>query len=297
MHKGIAILVAAAGIGLSALPANAQATRTWVSGTGDDAFPCSRSAPCRSFAGAISKTAAGGEIDCLDPGGFGSVTITKAMTIDCGGVTGGPLAGTNGVVVNAGASDRVVLRNLDIQGAGTAQNAIRFLSGRDLTVENVRISGFTFIGIDVNNNAGGNLYVRNTYITNVQKAIKLFTLAGTLNAQIEKTRIDAASINGLEVASTSVVASITNSVIMNSNSAIIMTGGSFVNADNNIFAKNTTGVNAAVAGSSIRITRNAFQDNGTAVTFSFGGTVSTGGNNSVIGPPGLVPNGGAVPAL
>ena len=66
---------------LFAAPANAQATRTWISGVGDDANPCSRTAPCKTFAGAISKTAAGGEIDCLDPGGFGTVTITKSITI------------------------------------------------------------------------------------------------------------------------------------------------------------------------------------------------------------------------
>src|SRR6266542_6068835 len=77
--------------------ANAQASRTWVSGVGDDANPCSRTAPCKTFAGAISKSAAGGEIDCIDPGGFGAVTITKAMTISCEGLTAGVLvSGTNG---------------------------------------------------------------------------------------------------------------------------------------------------------------------------------------------------------
>src|SRR5262245_14122691 len=83
-------------------PANAQATRTWVSGVGDDANPCSRTAPCKTFAGAISKTAAGGEITCLDPGGFGTVTIVKSMTIDCSNVSGGILAsgGITGVIVN-----------------------------------------------------------------------------------------------------------------------------------------------------------------------------------------------------
>src|ERR1700704_5962960 len=95
--------------------AQAQANRTWVSGVGDDANPCSRTAPCKTFAGAISKTAAGGEIDCLDPGGFGAVTIGKSMTIDCTGVTGGVLAaGFNGVIVNGGSSDKIVLRNLVI---------------------------------------------------------------------------------------------------------------------------------------------------------------------------------------
>ncbi len=78
-------------VSLPTTSAHAQATRTWVSGVGDDANPCSRTAPCKTFAGAISKTANGGEIDCLDPGGFGAVTITKSMTIDCTGVSGGIL--------------------------------------------------------------------------------------------------------------------------------------------------------------------------------------------------------------
>src|SRR5436853_4753463 len=95
-----------------------QASRTWVSGVGDDANPCSRTAPCKTFAGAISKTAAGGEIDALDPGGFGAVTITKAITIDGGGgqVASVLVSGTNGIVVQAGSSDVVILRNLRLNG-------------------------------------------------------------------------------------------------------------------------------------------------------------------------------------
>src|SRR5437660_93101 len=104
---------------------SAQATRTWVSGVGDDANPCSRTAPCKTFAGAISKTAAGGEIDALDPGGFGAVTITKSMTIDGGGgqVASVLVAGTNGIVVAAAASDIVILRNLRLDGLRGAGNA------------------------------------------------------------------------------------------------------------------------------------------------------------------------------
>src|SRR5436305_11732131 len=99
--------------------AQAQATRTWVSGVGDDANPCSRTAPCKTFAGAISKTAAGGEIDVLDPGGFGALTITKGITIDGNGTFASVLAsGTNGIVVNAGPNDVVALRNLSIDGGG-----------------------------------------------------------------------------------------------------------------------------------------------------------------------------------
>jgi hypothetical protein len=98
---------------LHATSANAQATRTWVSGVGDDANPCSRTAPCKTFAGAISKTAAGGEINCIDAGGFGAVTITKSMTIDCANVEAGVLvSGTNGIIVNAGVGGVVTRRLL-----------------------------------------------------------------------------------------------------------------------------------------------------------------------------------------
>jgi hypothetical protein len=105
-----------------ALPSSAfgQATRTWVSGVGDDANPCSRTAPCKTFAGAISKTANGGEINCLDPGGFGGVTIGKSLTIKCHYTEGGVLvSGTNAIVINATATDKVTLRGLDINGIGT----------------------------------------------------------------------------------------------------------------------------------------------------------------------------------
>src|SRR5215472_7956708 len=90
--------------------ASAQATRTWVSGVGDDANPCSRTAPCKTFAGAISKTAAGGEIDCLDPGGFGAVTITKSITLDCDPGPGSILAsGVQGIVINAATTDTILI--------------------------------------------------------------------------------------------------------------------------------------------------------------------------------------------
>src|SRR6476659_250968 len=123
---GVAFMVFA-----SAGSANAQATRTWVSGVGDDANPCSRTAPCKTFAGAISKTAAGGEINVLDPGGFGGVTITKAISIISERFEAGVLvSGTNAIIVNVpSATDRVVLRGLDIEGLGTGLNGITVITG------------------------------------------------------------------------------------------------------------------------------------------------------------------------
>src|SRR6059036_2457568 len=131
--------------------AQAQATRTWVSGVGNDANPCSRTAPCKTFAGAISKTAAGGEIDALDPGGFGAVTITKGMTIDGGPNAGGILSsGVQGVIINAGSNDVVTLRNLSVTGAGTTlgTNGVRIIGGRSVLIENCRIYDYSNNGID-----------------------------------------------------------------------------------------------------------------------------------------------------
>src|SRR5689334_8191766 len=136
---------------LVAAPASAQATRTWVSGVGDDANPCSRTAPCKTFAGAISKTAAGGEINVLDPGGFGGVTITKAITLRADHVEAGVLvSGTSGIVINAGVADKVVIDGLDFEGASPTTpgiNGINILQARDVLVRNSSIRGFSTSGI------------------------------------------------------------------------------------------------------------------------------------------------------
>ena len=123
--------------------ASAQATRTWVSGVGDDLNPCSRTAPCKTFGGAIANTAAGGEINCLDPGDFGPVTISKSIAIDCHHTLGGIAAGgTDGIVIVAGAGDKVTLRGLDINGFGTGSNGIYASSVGALKVYDTEISGF-----------------------------------------------------------------------------------------------------------------------------------------------------------
>jgi len=125
-------------------PSTASAqSRTWVSGVGDDLNPCSRTAPCKTFAGAISKTAAGGEINCLDPGGFGAVTIGKSITIDCAGTNGSILASnTNGILINA-AGITVTLRNISINGVGTTTgNGIRILNAANVNIDNVTIENF-----------------------------------------------------------------------------------------------------------------------------------------------------------
>lgn len=165
-------IAAAAGfafVGLYAAPAAAQATRTWVSGVGDDVNPCSRTAPCKTFAGAISKTAAGGEINCLDPGGFGAVTITKAITISCQYTEGGVLAGGNGIVVNAGVNDVVFLRGLDIFGVNPPTNGVRFIAGAALHIEESVIRRFNAansFGVSFQPSGTSRLYITNSTIAN-----------------------------------------------------------------------------------------------------------------------------------
>ncbi len=139
-----ALVLIACATGMMPGAAYAQATRTWVSGVGDDVNPCSRTAPCKTFAGAISKTAAGGEINCLDPGGFGAVTITKAIAIVCDGIGGSVLAsGTNGIVVNAKETDKVLLSGLDINGGGTGIDGVRVLAAKSVVIRNSVIQNFS----------------------------------------------------------------------------------------------------------------------------------------------------------
>lgn len=162
------LIVLSLGVFGLATVASAQATRTWVSGVGDDVNPCSRTAPCKTFAGAISKTANKGEISVLDPGGFGAVTITKSITINGDGTLAGILSSlTNGVNVNDSATGtpntiEVTLRSLSINGAGNGLNGVRFVSGKRLTIEHCTIANLdptlNHHGIDVvTNNAGGAL--------------------------------------------------------------------------------------------------------------------------------------------
>jgi len=182
--------------------AQAQATRTWVSGVGDDANPCSRTAPCKTFAGAISKTAAGGEINVLDPGGFGAVTITKAITISSEHFEAGVLvSGTNGIVVSAGPTDSVILRGLDIEGLGTGLAGIKVLGVGKVHVENCTIHNFTGAGIDFQPSAASaqavaQLHVVNTIIRdNLGGAaggifVKPSTNVTTADATIENTQLN-----------------------------------------------------------------------------------------------------------
>lgn len=273
MHLKTLCLMALATVVLASSPARAQATRTWVSGVGDDANPCSRTAPCKTFAGAISKTAPGGEISALDPGGFGSVTITKAITIDAHNTMGGVLAaGVNGIVINAAASDVVVLRGLSIQGMGTGLNGIRFLSGKALHVEDCYIAGFTAAGIDFEPSASAQLLVRNTTVRDSGSADLL--VGGTeARVTIEKSLLVNAPI-GLDAAGASKV-TVHDSVISNNATYGVRSAGTAeVNIDHGLIAHNGVGVQAT---SKVRLSEVMVADNSTGLA----GNIDSFGNNRI----------------
>jgi hypothetical protein len=298
MSKRSTVLTFLVLVALVMAPAvHAQATRTWVSGVGDDANPCSRTAPCKTFAGAISKTAAGGEISVLDPGGFGVVTITKAITINGDGTLAGILAAaTNGIIVNAGVNDRVVLRGISINGIGTGINGIRFLAGRHLTVDNVTISGFTGRAIDMSVGATANLYVTNTRITRAATGIFISATAGNALAMIDNTTLEGLT-NGLEVAVNG-RATISNSFISGNASNGVMTSGnnSIANVEScQITFNDIAGVNVTTSGGSIRLSNNHIFNNTASILITGGGLVSSANNNKVFGNGGGVgPNSTAI---
>ena len=178
----------------------AQATRTWVSGVGDDANPCSRTAPCKTFAGAISKTAAKGEINVLDPGGFGAVTITKSIPNVADSVEAGVLvSGTHGIVINAGATDRVVLRGLDMEGLGTGLRAVQVLAAGEVHVEKCTIHGFTQAGIGFEPSGAAQLWVRDSVIRANGSGVVIHGTSAPVDAFLHRASIDSNSGPGVRV--------------------------------------------------------------------------------------------------
>lgn len=261
--------------------AHAQATRTWVSGVGDDANPCSRTAPCKTFAGAISRTAAGGEINCLDPGGFGGVTITKALTIDCVHTVGGVLAPlTNGIVVNAGLTDRIVLRGLDIHGVGNGFDGIKFIAGGSLHVEDSVISGMQN-GINIG--AGNEIYIKNTYIRNNSNVgVYVAGSGGLVNAVIEKTTVEN-QVYGLAVGTNARVTTRGSVYSGNSSSGISAQGGGSVNVDNCIVTNNAVVGLYSADQSMLRVANSFITGNNIGVSTAGSGIAATFFDNKLQG--------------
>jgi len=283
-----------------AVVAQAQATRTWVSGVGDDLNPCSRTAPCKTWAGAFSKTFINGEIDALDPGGYGTLSISKSITLDggTGSGWGSTLAsGTAGFTVNIAAGNvndplrQVILKHLSINGAGasgavgtrTGTNGINYIAGLQLIVEDCQIFNFNTTGIRVALTAAGSLNVRRTLIDSCQVGIAHSTTAGTVNSSISDSIIQNCVGNGLQVDAGTVTIS-TSVVANNGGAGIIAQGaiGSVVNADNNEVVNNGgAGISAGTASGTVRINNNAVHRNGVGINNA--GVTQTCGNNKNYG--------------
>lgn len=271
--------------------ANAQATRTWVSGVGDDVNPCSRTAPCKTFAGAISKTATNGEINCLDPAGYGAITITKSITIDCEDTQGSILASlVTGVILN-GANIDVRLRGISINGAGNGVNCIRVLGSGTvkLLLDEVVCSGFTQHGISIETSTGSSkIVVWNSSFRNLTgNGINTFiTGTGSTTVAVDSSMFANTGIGvNLGLAATG---SVNDSTITNNTTGLQASGAtSVLSAKDNQITHNTTGV---IAGSSatIRIGGNLITANTTGLSgsniFTWGGNFvdgngANGGNN------------------
>ncbi|MBC7931041.1 MAG: hypothetical protein H7Z38_10820 [Rubrivivax sp.] len=269
--------------------ANAQATRTWVSGVGDDVNPCSRTAPCKTFAGAISKTATGGEISVLDPGGYGTLTITKAITVDGG--TGAGWGSTlfssvNGFIVNITTNlttDKVILRNLSINGAGTTLgvDGVRFLDGEQLTLENVSIFNFSGDGVEVNSTQACRVFMKNVAISNGGVGIKSNSTASAVVMSLEDVRIDGMTSHGIQAINNTAiyakdVRSSRNGVGNITGDAFRAEGNSSINCDGcTAFGNVFTAYNAVGVSANIRINDSSAFNNTTGLA----GNVRSTGNN------------------
>jgi hypothetical protein len=274
------------GLLLIATSAQAQSPRTWVSESGsDDSFDCSRTAPCKTFAGAISRTAPSGEISVIDPGDYGSVVITKSITINGGSALAGiQVGGVNAVIVNVTAPVTVdpgvvILRGLSINGGGVVDpvtgspvpglNGIRYLAGAGLVIENCSIYGFSQSGIEVSLTGAKNLVVKNSALTD-----------------------DVAGINLTNTTGAGTLAQVTNSLIAgNTGFGVHAAGKSTISVANSLLTNNGVAVQVefdAVTGThgTVRLSNNEIFDNVTGIVGCGGGRVASARNNREAGNGG-----------
>ena len=289
---------------LRAAPAQAQATQTWVSGVGNDANPCSRTAPCKTFAGAIAKTAAGGEINCLDPGAFGGLTITNPVAIICQvGTAGVQVSGTNGITVNTSAGAIVKLQGLDIEGIGTGLIGISFTGAGTLHVEDCIIRGFNAgaaLGISFAPTSAAALFVEDSYISDNGIASSgtgggIFILPGSGGSALAELNRVSANNNTVGVradgtGNAGVKLSVESSTLAGSAFggvvAFTPAGGGAVSVlvDQSDISNNAgNGLNANGAAATIRFARSIVTGNATSVNVVNGATLLSYGDNDIDG--------------
>jgi hypothetical protein len=305
MSSFLKILIALAmSIALFPTASFAQATRTWVSGVGDDVNPCSRTAPCKTFAGAISKTASNGEINCLDPGGFGAVTITKSITIDCTGTMGSVInSGTTGININDSAtaapnSIEVILRGLSIEGGGATAgiDGVKFTSGRSLVIQDLFIQNQNGdAGISVRPGGAVEFYAEDVTVTDGQTGILIQPIGagGTVKAILRNVRLQNNSNSGLNVSAAG-NSSVFGSVVVADRSAfsgngtgLVVSGGSATPAtvmvNQSAISGNNFGIRSIGPNGTIRVADSVITGNTTGLSITSGGLIHTYGNNRLNG--------------
>jgi hypothetical protein len=301
--KKIAVSLIALGVVfvglLCSAPAQAQATRTWVSGIGNDADPCSRTAPCKTFSGAISKTAAQGQINAMDSGAFGAVTINKSLTIDASGHFAGVLAtlGSNAIIINALSTDVVVLRGLDIDGANTGANGIRVLAAGAVHIENCVVNNFAQKGIDIEPTTGTFLFIKDTVVRNNQNAANGGGIlikpgvGGSVRGDIDNVRVER-NLFGLRTENNTETA-VRNSTFIGSTGGVgvgigvnaVGSSNAQINLEDCVVSNNLShGVQASGSNTFVRLSNTMVTNNsGTGINPTASGQVHTFGTNRVVG--------------
>ena len=281
--------------------AEGQATRTWVSGVGDDANPCSRTAPCKTYAGAISKTAAGGEISVLDPGGYGALTVTKSITLQGTGQLASALnSSVSGVLVN-GAGVKVVLRDLSINGAGTTLgvNGVRLIQGGQLILERVNISNQSNRCVSIE--AASQVELIDVTMSNCG-TIGYAAIPSSGSANIKSVLNNVRSVfngTGVYIANGGTAHIFNSDISNNTNQGLVSEqnfGTTVVNVFNTVISSNGTGILAGNGASVTKIGHCVIQNNTTGFTFLGGGTIQTYSDNYIGGNGGgQTPSGPTVP--
>jgi hypothetical protein len=260
------------------------AMRTWVSGAGSDTSVCSRDAPCQTFARALARTASGGEINCLDNGGFGTITIVRSVTIDCTNALASIHAtarDATGVVVSA-AGVKVTLRNISINGGGTGLNGVRVSQSAEVNIENCRIEGLTEAGIALTiGGTGGTakLNVLNTVVSGGSRGIQIETTAGSVTASLYNVHISGTSA-AVQIGANAYASIDRAALTGNSVSAVLINGpAGTAYVSNSDISHNAVGVSVAVPTGRAFLSNSNLYNNGNQMHAT--GTIFSAANNRI----------------
>lgn len=264
--------------------ASAQATRTWISATGDDEDSCSRISPCATFAGALANTNPGGEIDVLDPLGPGTVTVNKSVTLNAEGTIASVLfSGTTGITINA-SGGRVIIRHVSFLGGGTGIRGIHIVNAASVTLENCQISGFVDYGVNVESSSPVSVVIRNTSIEGGSIGVRIAG-TGAATANIQNLSVSGAQ-HGVRVTNGNAAVTVDGSQLHgNTKAAVSAIGSAVVNVTDSTLSSNAVAIDAR-GQSAIRISNNAIFDNEKAYVRQGNASIATAGDNRTGGNGG-----------